>query len=70
MSPPDTITAWVGKYTVGTGDTTSVWHCHILSHEDNVEHPMMRPLQVGTAVQTQLPKVQSLGRLNALIRIP
>jgi len=69
VSPPDTITVWVGKYTIGT-DGVSVWHCHILSHEDNAMAPMMRPLAVGTAPQTQLPRVGTLARLDALVRQP
>jgi spore coat protein A len=69
VSPPDTITVWVGKYTIGT-DGVSVWHCHILSHEDNARAPMMRPLAVGTAEQTQLPMVGTLATLDALVRPP
>ena len=69
VSPPDYITAWVGQYTIGT-DGVSVWHCHILSHEDNAMAPMMRPLAVGTTPQTQLPKVGSFRKLDALIRQP
>jgi len=69
VSPPDTITVWVAKYTIGT-DGVSVWHCHILSHEDNAMAPMMRPLAVGTTPQTQLPKVGSFKKLDALIRQP
>ncbi len=30
VAPKDTITVWVGKYTIGG---TSVWHCHILPHD-------------------------------------
>ena len=46
VSPPDMITVWVAKYTTGT-DGVSVWHCHILSHEDSATSEMMRPLAVG-----------------------
>ena len=67
VSPPDYITAWVGRYTIGGA---SVWHCHILSHEDGDVMMMMRPLVVGTAVQTQLPLVLTQGRLDRLIRQP
>lgn len=69
VSPPDMITVWVGKYTIGT-DGVSVWHCHILSHEDNAAAEMMRPLAVGTTPQTQLPKVGSLKKLDKMIRQP
>jgi spore coat protein A len=65
VSPRDYITAWVGRYTIGG---TSVWHCHILSHEDGMPISMMRPLVVGTATQTQLPWVGSQMRLDQLIR--
>jgi spore coat protein A len=69
VSPPDAITVWVGKYTTGT-DGVSVWHCHILSHEDNAMAPMMRPLAVGTKPQTQLARVGNQSRLDTLIRQP
>jgi len=72
VSPPGTITVWVGKYTIGT-DGVSVWHCHILSHEDNAEAPMMRPLKVDTATQTQLPWVgdgRARNRYAAEVRAP
>ena len=52
VSPKNMITVWVGTYTIGG---TSVWHCHILSHEDAFMMEMMRPLVVGNAPQTQLP---------------
>jgi spore coat protein A, manganese oxidase len=67
VSPPDFITVWVGQYTIGG---TSVWHCHILSHEDGAMVMMMRPLVVGTATQTQLPVVLTQARLDQLIRQP
>ena len=64
VAPLDFITVWVGRYTIGG---ISVWHCHILSHEDaSVE--MMRPLAVGTASQTQLPLIVTQARLDRLIR--
>jgi spore coat protein A, manganese oxidase len=65
VSPPDFITVWVGQYTIGG---TSVWHCHILSHEDGAMVMMMRPLVVGSAVQTQLPVIGNQSRLDQLIR--
>ena len=67
VAPPDFITVWVGRYTIGG---TSVWHCHILSHEDGAMVAMMRPLAVGTATQTQLPVIRTQARLDALIRQP
>lgn len=66
VAPRDAITVWVGTYTIAG---TSVWHCHILSHEDAAIE-MMRPLVVGTAAQTQLPFVLNLHRLDQLIRQP
>jgi spore coat protein A, manganese oxidase len=66
VSPKDYITAWVGTYTVAG---QSVWHCHILSHEDAAGHEMMRPLVIGTAPQTQLPVVGTQQNLDALIRL-
>jgi spore coat protein A len=67
VSPPDFITVWVGQYNIGG---TTVWHCHILSHEDGDMVMMMRPLAVGTATQTQLPVVLTQARLDQLIRQP
>lgn len=71
VSPPDYITAWVGTYTI---PGTSVWHCHILSHEDGASTggaiEMMRPLVVGKKPQHQLPRVSTLGRLDQLVRQP
>jgi Multicopper oxidase len=67
VAPPDYITVWVGQYNIGG---TSVWHCHILSHEDGAMVMMMRPLVVGTAPQTQLPVVLTQKRLDQLIRQP
>lgn len=71
VSPPDYITAWVGKYTI---PGTSAWHCHILSHEDgagtNGAIEMMRPLAVGSMPQSQLPLVLTQGRLDKLVRQP
>ncbi len=66
VSPKDAITVWVGKFTIGGA---SVWHCHILSHEDAAIE-MMRPLVVGTAPQTQLPRIVTLSRLDQLVRQP
>jgi hypothetical protein len=40
LSPSDFVTVWVGQCTIGG---TSVWHCHILSHEDGAMVMMMRP---------------------------
>ncbi|MFC3573381.1 multicopper oxidase family protein [Streptomyces yaanensis] len=69
VSPPDFITAWVGTYTI---PGTSVWHCHILSHEDGASTggaiEMMRPLAVGKKPQRQLPYVATLRRLDTLVR--
>lgn len=67
ISPPDYITVWVGQYTIGGA---TVWHCHILSHEDGAMVMMMRPLVVGSATQTQLPRVFTQARLDKLIRQP
>ncbi|MDA3627291.1 multicopper oxidase domain-containing protein [Saccharopolyspora sp. WRP15-2] len=64
VSPPGYITAWVGRFTI---PGTSVWHCHILSHEDG---EMMRPLAVGDAPQTQLPVVRDLSGVDRLVREP
>lgn len=65
VAPKDYITVWVGQYTIGG---TSVWHCHILSHEDSSIVEMMRPLVVGTKKQTQLPLIHNQMRLDDLIR--
>ena len=67
VAPKDYLTAWVGQYTIGG---RSVWHCHILSHEDGMKVMMMRPLAVGTKAQTQLPVVGNLARLDQLVRRP
>ena len=67
VAPKDTITVWVGKYTIAG---TSVWHCHILSHEDSAIQEMMRPLVVGNTPQTQLPLIITQARLDNLIRQP
>ncbi|MEW2624967.1 multicopper oxidase domain-containing protein [Streptomyces sp. NPDC048106] len=71
VSPPDYISAWVGTYTI---PGTSVWHCHILSHEDGASTDgtieMMRPLAVGSAPQLRLPRVRDLKRLDQLVRLP
>jgi spore coat protein A, manganese oxidase len=65
VAPKDYITVWVGQYTIGG---KSVWHCHILSHEDSSIVEMMRPLVVGSAPQTQLPIIGTQARLDRLIR--
>ena len=65
VAPKDFITVWVGRYTIGG---TSVWHCHILSHEDSSIVEMMRPLVVGDKAQTQLPVILTQARLDRLIR--
>ena len=67
VSPKNMITVWVGTYTIGG---TSVWHCHILSHEDAFMMEMMRPLVVGNAPQTKLPRVLTMSRLDQLVRQP
>lgn len=67
VAPKDAITVWVGRYTIGG---TSVWHCHILSHEDSSIVEMMRPLVVGNKPQTQLPVIVTQTRLDRLIRQP
>jgi FtsP/CotA-like multicopper oxidase with cupredoxin domain len=65
VAPTDFITVWIGQYTIGG---LSVWHCHILSHEDSSIEEMMRPLEVGATAQTQLPVVQTSERLDQLVR--
>jgi spore coat protein A len=45
VASKDFITVWVATYTIGG---SSVWHCHILSHEDGAHVLMMRPLVVGS----------------------
>ena len=67
VAPKDMITVWVGTYTIAG---TSVWHCHILSHEDSSIQEMMRPLVVGNTPQTQLPLIITQARLDQLIREP
>ena len=67
VSPKNAITVWVGTYNIAG---TSVWHCHILSHEDAFMMEMMRPLVVGSAPQTQLPRVLTMARLDLLVRQP
>ena len=64
VSPKNYITAWVGTYKIGG---TSVWHCHLLSHEDT---SMMRPLTIGTTAQTGLPWVYTRANLDKLVRQP
>lgn len=71
VAPPDYITAWVGTYDI---PGISVWHCHILSHEDGASTggaiEMMRPLTVGRTRQSQLPPVLTRSRLDQLVRKP
>ncbi|MEV1244226.1 multicopper oxidase family protein [Nonomuraea sp. NPDC050022] len=71
VSPPDFITVWATKFTVGG---SSVWHCHIMSHEDGASTggaiEMMRPLVIGNKPQTQLPLVHDQVQLDELIRRP
>jgi spore coat protein A len=71
IAPRDSITVWVGRYTV---PGTSVWHCHIMSHEDGAftggEVEMMRPMSVGSKPQLQLPLVGTWQHLDRLIRQP
>jgi len=81
VSPPDMLTVWVATFTI-PGD--SVWHCHILSHEDmmmTVPNPtaglpdvvsdgMMRPIHIQANMpQTQLPVVGTLSNLNRLVAV-
>ncbi|MDX2683210.1 multicopper oxidase family protein [Streptomyces soliscabiei] len=71
IADPNYITAWVGKFTIAG---TAVWHCHIIPHEDGVmtngRIEMMRPLVIGHTPQRQLPLVESLKRLDRLVRRP
>ena len=67
VAPKDMITVWVGTYTIAG---TSVWHCHILSHEDSSIQEMMRPLVVGNTPQTRLPLIITQAHLGQLIRQP
>jgi len=71
VAPPDFITVWVATFTVSGN---SVWHCHIMSHEDGASTggaiEMMRPLVVGDTPQTQLPLIQNQVKLDQLIRQP
>jgi spore coat protein A len=69
VSPPDYITVWVARFTVGGA---SVWHCHIMSHEDGASRggaiEMMRPLVIGNTPQTQLPLIHNQVQLDQSIR--
>ena len=81
-SPPGFVTVYVGTFNV-PGD--SVWHCHILSHEDMMMNVpanpalglpavnsdgMMRPIHVQANLpQNQLPLVGTLANLNKLVKI-
>ncbi|MEU6967476.1 multicopper oxidase domain-containing protein [Kitasatospora aureofaciens] len=70
-SDPDYITAWVSKFPI---KGTSVWHCHMATHEDGINaNPigsieMMRPLVIGENEQRNLPHVDTLQRLDQLVR--
>ncbi|HEY5248909.1 MAG TPA: multicopper oxidase domain-containing protein [Dermatophilaceae bacterium] len=75
VAPRDYITVWVAKHTIAG---LSVWHCHILSHEDMMamgddgamRDGMMRPLKVQTKTpQTQLPRIGTQNNLDKLIRV-
>ena len=73
------VTVYVGTYTI-PGD--SVWHCHILSHEDmmmtttsDIGNPvvsdgMMRPMSIrANTPQKQLPVIGNLSNLNKLVKV-
>ena len=79
VAPPNMVTVYVGTYTIA-GD--SVWHCHILSHEDMVmsttsptglpvnSDGMMRPLSIrANTPQTQLPVIGDLDKLTKLVTV-
>jgi spore coat protein A len=79
VAPPNMVTVYVGTYTIA-GD--SVWHCHILSHEDMmmtttsdiglpvVSDGMMRPLSIrANTPQTQLPVIGTLNNLTSLVQV-
>ncbi len=79
VSPPDMVTVWVATFTV---PGNSVWHCHILEHEDMMmtttspegnpvdSDGMMRPLHIQANLpQTQLPLVGNLSNLNRLVKV-
>ena len=73
------VTVWVTTFTI---PGTSVWHCHILEHEDMmmtttspignpvVSDGMMRPIHIQANMpQTQLPWVGTLNNLNRLVTV-
>jgi len=79
VAPPNMVTVYVGTYTIA-GD--SVWHCHILSHEDMmmtttsdiglpvISDGMMRPLSIrANTPQTQLPVIGTLNNLTSLVKV-
>ena len=79
VSPPNMVTVWVATFTI---PGNSVWHCHILSHEDMmmtttsaignpvVSDGMMRPIHIQANMpQTQLPVVGNLSNLNNLVTV-
>ena len=79
VAPPNMVTVYVGTYTIA-GD--SVWHCHILSHEDMMmsttsptglpvnSDGMMRPLSIrANTPQTQLPVIGNLNNLTSLVKV-
>ncbi len=79
VSPPDMVTVWVGTFTIAGN---SVWHCHILEHEDMMmtttspagnpvdSDGMMRPIHIQANLpQTQLPVVGSVANLNKLVTV-
>jgi spore coat protein A len=79
VSPPNMVTVWVATFNI---PGNSVWHCHILSHEDMmmtttsptglpvVSDGMMRPTHIQANMpQTQLPVVGTLSNLNKLVTV-
>jgi len=81
VSPRNMVTVWVATFTI---PGNSVWHCHILEHEDmmmTVPNPaeglpdvvsdgMMRPIHIQANMpQTQLPIVGNLANLNKLVTV-
>ena len=81
VSPPNMVTVWVATFTI---PGNSVWHCHILEHEDmmmTVDNPtpglppvvsdgMMRPIHIQKHMpQTQLPMVRNLHNLTLLVKV-
>jgi len=81
VSPRNMVTVWVGTFTI---PGNSVWHCHILEHEDMmmavpnpteglpdvVSDGMMRPIHIQAKMpQNQLPIVGNLANLNRLVTV-